>query len=606
MTIRRVSKPTSGDSLSITNVYLVIWCLFLLQPVAEVLCFGKGTGFLDVRPLVTADWRYLLPTVVATLVATLANHPSRIGLAVLAHALDVAIRVSRMPDVWDHEYWGWLMNVAFLACYGPPRLRSMVGGQARPAAALERAEAAFGALVGWQLGMLYAAATFWKFNPSFFDPTYSCGTVLMTEVLGTYSWGTLPEALVDFVIQAAPIMTLVIEGALAVGLTGVGLLNGRARTILCDATLALGLVFHMVIAMMPVNAAGGFSLDCMTRFILCWTSDELRRAWASRSSRAVWWGMAAAVVVPAVLVSWRQTATGAPLDVGFCCAASLLVFYGSLLLHGAGASAAAVPLTTPVEQHASGLGWVRTILVLTLTALYGFGGPILGLMQMGAPTMYANLQNYPAGGGNHYLVPTAILGEDILYGGGMVQVLSSTSTSVNLRLGYIASADVFPTRILELLEPRIRGDMPAMPVQFFPFCLSNPHSRETLKDIYEASNPPGSSSFRPFVIPISLLRTALGEAAVRGESYEVLLSDSLEANPSVRIKLESTGACHTMTDGKLYGATYGSCTDNSMATLVLQAEEDMPGHGSLWKPWVDKLLIPYPQLIGMPKEVCTV
>jgi hypothetical protein len=596
------AKP-SASALSITNVYIVIWCLFLLQPVAEWLLFGQGTGFLDVRPLVAADWQWLLPAVVATLVATLSNYAVRLPLAVLGHAVDLGIRVSRMPDVWDHEYWGWLMNVAFVACY-LPRL-TVSRRDAFPGAALQKAEATFSRLVRLQLGLLYAAATFWKLNPSFLDPTYSCGTVLMTEVLGTYTWGSLPESLVQFVIAVAPSMTLAIEGGIALGMTCVGLMgrNTPGRRMVRDATLGLGLVFHMVICMMPVNAAGGFSLDCMTRFVLFFETDDLERAqqWVTRAKHSLWLG--AAAVVPTVLIQWRQAATGAPMDVGFCLAGLLLVFYVLVMVGSARGAGSATPVvSTPVRQGWT--GWVRTTLVLALTAMYGVGGPILGLMQMGAPTMYANLLNYH--GGNHYLVPTAILGDDILYGGGFVQVVASTSTSVNLRLGYIASADAFPARILDLLEPHVRQSMPDMPVQFFPFCLSNPHSRERLMDVYRASNPPGSSSFVPFVIPISLFRTALREANEAQETYEIMLADSLEANPSVRIKLDSSGDCHTMTDGMLYGATYGSCTDHSLATLVLQAEKDMPGHGSLWKPLVDKLLIPYPQLVGMSKEVCTV
>ena len=53
--------------------------------------------------------------------------------------------------------------------------------------------------------------------------------------------------------------------------------------------------------------------------------------------------------------------------------------------------------------------------MLFLSTLYAFGGPVLGIQQMGAPTMYANLRSYK--GGNHYLVPTAILGEDLLFKG---------------------------------------------------------------------------------------------------------------------------------------------------------------------------------------------
>ena len=53
---------------SLTQVYLIIWCLHLLQPWVDFHWLGTGsTGALDTRPLVPADATYLLPAVVMTL-----------------------------------------------------------------------------------------------------------------------------------------------------------------------------------------------------------------------------------------------------------------------------------------------------------------------------------------------------------------------------------------------------------------------------------------------------------------------------------------------------------------------------------------------------------
>ena len=354
---------------------------------------------------------------------------------------------------------------------------------------------------------------------------------------------------------------------------------------------------------MPVNSAGGFSLECMTRFILLFTSGEINQShdwfmkqqWKARPwSTAAWF-----ILTPIAMILWRYDATSAPFDIGYAFACVLLVYYCFVVAgYGSYHDISAKMLRSPTFGGVS--IWAQ-VFTLGLTFFYCFVTPILGVMQMSAPTMYSNMRYYK--GGNHYFVPTAILGEDILYGGGLVQVVKSTSWSINTLLGYIPSDLVFPKDVVDILQPTLRAEQTqtsyqSLPLQLFPMCMYNPHSREVLMDDYIATNSPTNSSMlTPFIIPISAIKKALREANERNEKFVVELSDNLDPSPNKVVRIFSSGRC------KVHGSLVGDCNGNKLARLVLGQEED-PGVNSLWRPLVNKLLVPYPQLVGTEEEIC--
>lgn len=614
------------ESITLTHVYLLVWCLHLLQPWADLywLTGTGGGGALDSRPLAPADGVYLLPLVLTTMLLLLLSFFSDkkknvpptesswsttnlgilpIHVALMSHVVDWMVRFHRMPAVWDHEFWGLMVNMAFIFCYATCTLvgNAEVG--------LATAETWFITLVRMQFGILYAAATFWKFTTSFLNPTTSCGTVVILELIGSYAPKWENDALTRLLIQAAPHLTLLVEGVLALGFAYLGLYGARQRPWIRDATLLVGTVFHLSIAMMPTNYAAGFSLECMTRFVLLlddtgeWHSilDYTRQS-GTRIMKLV----AAVIVIPVLLYQLRWKALGMPMDFGFISTTVLFALYGWLVV----ATRHAKPLaSTPTLVPC----WKRRAVyatALSVTAFYAFATPILGIMQQSAPTMYANLRYYR--GGNHYLVPVSILGEDILFGGGLVQVVASTSWSLNLRVGEMPSRAAFPSRVNDLLEPFVRprdGPYAGLPLQLFPMCLFNPSSRAVMLEEYTVHHPvDGSALMSPVILPVSAVRRALQRSRTNDETYVVDVSESLDADPSSIVRLSSDGSCHHVEDGKVTG----SCSDvekdqdNRKAIELLYLEVAPPSTtlSWFWQPIVDKLLVPYPEIVGLKEEIC--
>jgi hypothetical protein len=567
-----------------TTAYMILWCLHMLLPVLD----GSGNGGLDLRPLIALDYSHLLPLVCFWLSLLFTHEPLKIPkqslfqVALVAHAIDLWIRFQRMPFVWDHEYWGVLTGVTFLLAFLTTDVVS--------------AERLFFRTARLQFCIFYTAATFWKFNTSFFDRETSCGTVLIMETVGAYIPLDLSRDGVEMIAYLAPWIT--VAGEATISITMLAACQGRpSATFFRDMAVMIGLLFHLTIFLLPVNSAGGFSLDCMSRFIFFFDSNEVsyfaERIQKDRQFlfKAVVWTL----IVPPALIVLRGSRTGAEYDSGFAASGLLLVFYG-LLIHAQPSATAAV--TTPPPPLKTSLPMK---LALILTMMYGFLGPILGVQQMGAPTMYSNLRYY--GESNHYLVPTSILGPDILFGGGLVQVLASTSTALNERLAYIRSPDVFPARVLDLIQSaRVPTDIPT---QFFPLCMSIPHSRDILLEDYQQSNPlNGSGEFYPFVLPISTVRELLQKSVESGEEFVVTLVDAGTTSPSKalevptkQIMISTNMSCKIVEPNGRRGV---DCREDGVARLLL----DPPASSGFLAGVVAKLLVPYPSLVGLEEEQC--
>lgn len=569
-------------SLSIgIKAYLIIWCISLLLPLLDGTFFGNGAGGLDARPVVEEDRRYLFPVIALLLACLLVDASTRMTtmLACLAHFVDLSIRWKRMPTVWDHEQWAMQIELTFLLMFLPKCFTVL--------SSWNQVESAFFAICRCQFVVFYAASTFWKFNTSFFDPKVSCGTVLILETLTTY----LPESLFTPTVTMAlgrfsPHMTVLLEGAIA---TTMALRSTRHVAVL------LATVFHLTIFLLPVNTAGGFSMDCTTRFIVFFTSAELHHY--LRHVSVVKEG-ALATVISVGLALLRYNYTGTPMDFGFTGMSLLLTFYLRVILANAGSKSSDETTAVFSSFH-------RFVLATTslLALTYGFLTVILGIQHMGAPTMYSNMRYY--GGGNHYLVPVSLLSDNMTYGGGLVQIVESTSASLNQRLAYIASEEVFPAT--SLAKIRMVTNQPTLPVQLFPLCISNPYSRVLLASEYEPSNPVGSSNFMPFILPVSEVRKALAEEAAvlsKNGSYVVKfvdagISDSLEESKGTpeRVVALTADTCEIQSSD---GDKLDDCTSDRAAELILRPETE-----SGWITWlVSKLQTPYPQLAGLKEEIC--
>lgn len=226
---------------------------------------------------------------------------------------------------------------------------------------------------------------------------------------------------------------------------------------------------------------------------------------------------------------------------------------------------------------------------------------------MGASTMYGNLRNY--GPSNHYLVPTAILGDDILFGGGLVQVIHSTSETLNLKFGHVLSSNVFPERVLRLVAmARGRSFPDDVPVQLFPYVMTSHHSAGQIKEPYERSQEvlKRDGTFLSYILPITTLSDALHEAAKAGENFVVALasaetSEHVLMNQERRIVIGTGFSCKIIVPGENgEDVDGGSCDDDLTATLLKQPTAD----GSFLQKLAKKLLIPYPRLVEPEGEAC--
>ena len=616
-------EVTSLPQHVVTRAYLAIWCTCWCAPVLNLVVVGPGIGGLDERPVLPEyDWTTGL--CVIGLMAALGCTSRRLLLwGLLAHTTDLAIRFVRLPIVWDHEQWAMQVEMAFVVIYGYYYCFGQRNQDGPP-------ETQFLLVFRVQFGMMYLAATFWKLNSGFFDPQYSCGSVLIPELVGTYLPTLQSTGAILWLIKLSPHITLLTEAMLGIGF----LLAAYSGSTICrHVTIVVGSLFHLSIFLLPVNSAGGFSVDCTRHFILLLDSEELDTVMTGMRSFAVPSTpkkptmsipiriMCAWVVLTATLFQVRLDRTGQAFDFGFFIMWLLCSVYSGNVIYlsytrKVETSTIDTRLTPSTSQYR-----ILSAAVLVFTFLYSFVGPILGVQHMGSPTMYSNLRYYH--GGNHFLVPVGILPDDIIHGGGLVQIISSTSAALNRRLAYIRSEDVFPPTPLTYMgtaADSLKKDDIAKPdekrtFQFFPLCLSNPHSRELLKDLYETSNPDESEIVVSVILPISEVRKALAEAKEANETFVVRLTQALESGMSnddgERVVLRSDGSCEIYPSYDNDPKTAYICKDHYLAKLIIKAEKSVPapllGYVLLangLRKMTEKLLTPYPQLAGQKEDIC--
>jgi hypothetical protein len=603
-------KSSKNDILPpATHLYLLTWCLHFLVVFFDTHILKDGFGALDLRNNTKQDIEILLPLILVLLfllcvpTGTSSMKYLAVPVAVVAHALDMGIRWSRMPLVWDHECWATVMNAAFVLCY-------LTGASAKT-------ETLFLQLTQVQMGMLYVAAAFWKLTTSFMDYKTSCGTVLIMEFFGAYTGNLeIPQWLLEIVAYTAPHMTLLAEAGIGVGMSYVGLLwNARydrgAVRFWRDATVIFATVFHIILIMGPVNSAGGFSNECITRFLLFFDSKEVDAFYNHvKRNRVATCAMGAGFTLGLIIL--RHLFVGAIFDLWFFGSGLWSTMYFIMIYCAAGVKKLD---DSPKDTATTKTSTLSTICIATgalgVCIIYSFVLPVLGLQQMGGPTMYANLRYFD--GGNHLLLPVGTLGEDILFGGGTANVLSSNCSALNRQLGFIPSKDVFPSRIVDMLTSTMRqeisDDNPSenyhnLPFQVFPMCKRNPHARNVLTEVYAAANPPGSSMYAPARLPISLVKKALKEASESNTTthdYLVKLANPKDPERIVVLNGNNGGSCEIVNlEGEVL--EHGdACAADDFAKMFLQEDEPTTGFLSYL---VSKFLNPYPALLGLKEEIC--
>ena len=321
-----------------------------------------------------------------------------VGMAVLASltkstvdlgfamAVILCMDFHKMPFIWDSEYWCMMTDVAFLWI----ALRQLKFRE-------------FAAVARGQMILCYAAAAFWKLNRDFFDVRASCAPIFALQMIDFFVPVMPPVAVSRLVALTSPAAIVLLEGAIAL------LLWLKPKI-----GVKLALVLHILIALAPPpNNVATFSLMCASRLILFVPNgfaDVLDKFPFSLTFTAIW------TFVIAVCADIAKHETFYDLGLPLFMAIVPLVWTAATL-----------------QEEETKVSWRHPLVLLAV--FYNFGLLTLGLLDQGAPHMYANLRLH--GGSNHFLAPTGLLQQwyfenpNSTFYGGIVRIEMSTSKYFN-------------------------------------------------------------------------------------------------------------------------------------------------------------------------------
>ena len=181
------------------------------------------------------DARVLL-LLICGLAVTLGAPRSRF-FVVVGYSVVLALWVVlKVPYSWDSEYWQVQTDATVVAslCLLPASL----------------VVPAIYETVRLQMAVFYVAAAFWKINTAFLDPTTSCASIYIAQLLDVLVPAslTVPAAARTAAIRAGPLLTIV--GELSIGLLLLAPATARLRP-LRKFGVGLALLFHLGIAVTP-------------------------------------------------------------------------------------------------------------------------------------------------------------------------------------------------------------------------------------------------------------------------------------------------------------------------------------------------------------------
>eukprot|EP00929_Paragymnodinium_shiwhaense_P103119 TRINITY_DN66404_c0_g1_i2.p1 TRINITY_DN66404_c0_g1~~TRINITY_DN66404_c0_g1_i2.p1 ORF type:complete len:565 (-),score=53.81 TRINITY_DN66404_c0_g1_i2:714-2408(-) len=537
----------------VLTLWTRFWALHQLSPFVNAV-LGISGGAIDNWPIhgpvAWWHWRLRLPLVLLAmawplpLVSFVANIGNLVFLAVT------------MPFVWDHMMWASMHEIAFVVAFafGPLTLRPLD----------------FLAAVQAQTVVSYCSAAFWKLTTSFLDPKFSCGTLLVAELLSI-----LPEAIfypgggaAEVMLKAAPLLTVLGEFSIPLLLASfphVGVL--------------LGLGFHLTILMLPVNAAGGFSIACATSYFAFVSRGMVLVEKSIRSSM-----ISAATVGASVAILFAVLRGTADATFAIYLTFAVLLVYAIVLEQ-----------RNPVLVPGSEGRWKLPLVMASCSACHGLLGPILGLQQMAALTMYANVQHW--GGSNHLLVPVSLLQEFFAdtspgtspladaFAGGYVRV-DHTDLPANVLRTPADASKLLPERVRQLLKGVDNAGLFYVPY----------YARMAANDFFDEVDSEDGMNWAattPFAIPAFELRRLLKLARERGDPFSLAYTALPRQTRKPAEWLRHRGPQVVLREG--HGAMNTSC-----AVSVEGSSGEHPcasGELALQPPppaWLSAMLLQYP------------
>lgn len=338
--------------------------------------------------------------------------PQRLSLVMAAHVGWAALCLYRAPFIWDLNWWDILLDLGFVFVTMETR---------DPKRALRT--------VADQMLLLYVGAALWKLNWSYLDPRYSCGTVIIFQLMSAYLPSTLVRCAAPIVAKLAPASTALVEALVP------ALLYFKPR-----AGILFACIFTWLIAITPTpNNAGIFSLAQNVRFV-SFLADVDRDISLPIFELSTTHGTFPALVIAVVLAVRHNglARRAAPAVNTIVCA-----LYSTMMLYSLPASKKNIAPSPPSPRPRMNKNYSRQAF-LCLTAWYAIGALVTGTMDTGNEQMFANLASH--GGSNHLFLPTGLLqwmtNEPIFI------IENSTSTLIN---------SMYPGEVTDHLAPDVLG-----------------------------------------------------------------------------------------------------------------------------------------------------
>lgn len=399
--------------------------------------------------LASFTWWYAYPdalrgSLVAASVAVVL-FPRFVPLLGLLSALAMANVVRLAPYHPNHILYELFVNgaiatavvVSLLRRRWPLRRFTSAGGLTTDAGARDELFETFAMPARASLLVLYAFAVLHKLNWDFLDPQVSCGATMLAGLLARFGATDLPP----WMGFAGIVGTLLIE-------TAIPLCLAFART--RHLGIAMGLVFHFVLAQFPHRGLFSFSSTLYALFFLFASPDLAREIGASVSAVRSRLGSPARLRIGVVAVAASLGVLG--VATGFSDTFLIVVWDGYALAVSAFYARFLWRHRTPAGlPHALRPRHALWLVFPALVALNG-ASPYLGLKTLSSFSMFSNLRT-EAGYANHLFLGSGVrltyLQDDL------VQVSASDEPSLR---ELVDGAMLLPWYELRARVATLRGD----------------------------------------------------------------------------------------------------------------------------------------------------